>query len=422
MQLIASSPRSSIAPMSQPDITSYAPAVLRFLDKNRLASQRYLSENPMRKHWLSTHDFLPEADICIDGRVQDFSEAMGMPMGLMELYRSAGCMASFRSLSYAQRTLKAVQKSQAVDLDGEKRAMVKLRIRTVHYSHSHPDVHSCAAWNNRTEDAVKAMQVHADELNYSFPGKMVAVVATVDTDFDAVTLIGPGGRFSVREMLDDPLMKNGQRPERIWRELMRVFPPDWAPLLALHEHARATFHKELTERLEANLQFVNEVIASERPVELLEHKETMLFVGRHVDWTGAEEHNSVFLIDDTGERDDVLNDFVIALRYVAKNAIKAAIKADDRNWSIPVMVNIPHDDADDEGVTIVYARNLANDLRDKLHEVASDVVTWLIHSDNAIPANCIPDWMFRQVHDFRSRVQFVTSRSYRKDRLFRLFE
>ena len=411
----------SVRPPFDPRIHTLPATIRDFLGKNRVASERYVKDNDLRKGWLSNHWFVPEADACIDGRVLDLGDAIKMQVGLLELYRSGGSKTGLESLSYADRVLENVRKASCIHLWDTKRQMVKMHLCTAHYSQSQPDTSSCTAWDHQTGDALSAMRKHAQELNFAFIGKMVAFPALIDTDLDAIEFMGPRGTISVRELVADPAMLNGQRREKIVDLVRQAFPVTWEPINCLEAVYRDAFASELAERIDGNIDFVRNVLSTKRPIELLDHNEKMIVVGRHVDWMGPEDHNSIFLIDDAVERADVLDYFEIALKYVAKTVITRAILEKDYDWVVPVLVNIPHNDADDENVTIVYTRHLVDDLKCRLNAVADKVMLWLLNEEHGISCR-IPSWVSTQIHDLRARVVFVTSRSYRKDRLFRIYE
>lgn len=383
-----------------------------FYARNCAASATFVQEESRRTTWLQDHTFRVDASTCIDGRVLDLPLAIGVPIGVMEIYRSAGARVDFRTLSYARRCLDGVRKARRTRIRGVDKQMATMRLVTVHYSASRPHDASCAAWKHQTNRALEAMKQNADDLNTAFPGEIVAFPVLVDTDADAITVKGPGGDLSAYELLEDPSMVNGSSSSALVERLVHVFPPTWHPLAQLTDVYRNAFYAELAERLIANLNFVRQVMEARRPVELLDHQERMVFVGRHADWITT--HNTIFLIDDTDTDASVRASFEIALRYVVRNVIRDAVAAAKQDWTVPVIINVPHDD-DDLALTRIYTRKLERSLKLQLEKCEGKLHHWLtIH----LADEEIPGWMRTQLVTLASRVRFYPSVSHRSSRLF----
>ncbi len=392
--------------------------IAEFYRKNRVASLRYVSELEARKDWLASHRFLPEADLCIDGRVSDFRDAIGILLGILEMYRSPGSKANLGDRAYHERCLKAVRKARSMHVRGQDRLMAKLRLVTAHYSHSRPTSASCAAWEHQIGCALSAGEKHAADLNKSWPGRMVAFSALIDTDLDAIVLLGPAGRVDVHELLRDLRLPFESDRGQLIALLLKAFPPDWKPLTVLPEEHRRAFHSELADIVDANIRFAGRVLETKRPVELLDHKEDLVFVGGHADWISPEDHNAVFILDDAVNEADLLKGFEIALKHAFKNTIIRAISAQDRDWIVPVVVNVPHDDEIDLGSTQCYVERLVGKLAARLEVVSDNLLSYLRVSFDK-PDVGLPDWMQGQIKELKHRVFFAPSVSFRKDRLIR---
>lgn len=388
-------------------------AVRAFYQKNCVASARFILEEPIRTAWHAQHRFRIEEKGCIDERMLDAHKAKGLLVGITEFYRSAGGKSDLGSYAHARRCLDSNRKARGVMVDGVQHPMVVLRFNTAHFSASRPKNASCAAWQHDTKKALRFMQRSADEFNFAFAGTAVSIPLLHDTDLDAITVIGPDGRLDVRDLLKDPGTQNGSSVSIVIDRLREIFPRTWEPLTKLDPVYREAFHTELTECVVANLAFVRDVIASGRPVELLDHQGRIVFVGRHADW--IEQSNTAFLVDDTDKRSRVLTGFEIALRYVAKNTILDALAAGDADWLVPVVINIPHDD-DDHALTLVYTRRCEQMLKQKLRQCAPRVVEWL--REVGVPHGTLTPLFNAALDDFVSRVSFSKSVSHRRTRLF----
>src|SRR3989344_1273115 len=117
----------------------------------------------------------------------------------------------------------------------------QMSLARVDYPAPRPKDSSCAAWEHRTSEAVTAMQDLAGRFNDRyFRGNMIAFVVLVDTDLDAVTVIGPGGRLSTKEYIN--IGPRRALTDILATHLRQIFPASWSPLLTLEEQYRRTSH------------------------------------------------------------------------------------------------------------------------------------------------------------------------------------
>lgn len=400
---------------------SHPKPMRHFLAANVVASRRFVNDAPLRKTWFESHSFRPMASLCVDGRVQDFSEAIGLPTGVLEVFRSDGAMINCRSIGFSKRVLESVRRTHDHGLGKGRAPMVSMFMCVAHYSHSHPTDASCAAWEHQTAKALQAMQENADQLNrsyahdvlYGLPRRLIAFPVLVDTDLDAVSVIGPEGRISVRELVEKcPPQSEALSTWAIVAQLRRIFPEHWRPLVELAPQMRTCFFEDLAELLRANIAFVQRVIDTKRPIELLVHQERLVFVGRHADWN--TEHNTVFLIDDDNPR--LKEDFAIAVKHVAKNILIDAIEENNRDWIVPIVINVPHD-GDDRLPTEEYVRLVLLDLKAYLPEFVQSVAKWL-SSSHGLGDIYLPVWVLIDIEKLAHRVMFHATVSDRSTRLF----
>ena len=421
IQAAISAQEHTVSDVTNSRFGSYPKPMRHFLAANVVASKQFVKDAPLRHAWFESHSFRPMAGLCVDGRVQDFSEAIGLPTGVIEVFRSGGATINCRSISFSKRVLEAVRKTHDRGLDQDHAPMVSMFMCVAHYSHSHPKDASCAAWEHQIELALQAMQNNADQLNRSYahdvmqglPRRLVAFPVLVDTDLDAVIVIGPEGRLSVRELVANySPQSEAHSTWAIVARLKRIFPEHWRPLIELAPYMRMRFYEDLAGLLRANLSFVQRVIDTKRPVELLVHQERLVFVGRHADWN--TEHDTVFLIDDDNHR--LKKDFAIAVKYVAKNILIDAITENERDWIVPIAINVPHD-GDDRLPTEEYVRQVLSDLKAYIPEIAPSVVKWLL-SSHGFGNIDLPVWAHIAVEKLANRVMFHATVSDRATRLF----
>ena len=418
----------SIAPQSfassslletPPDIAAYPDAIREFLRLNQEAAREFTSpqRDAERRRFLEENLFRPSASLCIDGRVQDFPAAIGVPTGVLELFRSAGAKTGVESLMHMQRTLNSILSSAEFRTRaGAPDRRVMMRFQTVHYSHTSPTTASCAAWGHDTDAATRQMSHVSHELNRAWPGKMIALPVLVDTDFDAITVIGPNGRFGTRELLDRP-----GDPEiahllgLVIDRLKKLFPSDWGPLQAFDQRYRDAFHAELARCLLRNLDFVRGIIRQGRPTEMLDHNEKLAFIGRHADW--VSDHNSVFLIDDTASPAEITIQLEIAMKYIAKNILLKVLPTGSRDWVIPIVFNVPHVGFDQDA-TRVYVRAVTERvLLPAIQSAAPRVCEWLLGS-HGIPKSLQTGALSVDLTEFADRVRICMSVSRKETRQF----
>ncbi|MBP9869471.1 hypothetical protein KBC59_02860 [Patescibacteria group bacterium] len=410
--------RVSLAPLSHPNLQGYPERLLRLYAKNREVSQRYEFELPIRKEFLRTHFFTIAALLCIDGRVQDFASALGLALGMLEPYRSAGAKSNLKSAAYRSRRSVNLHRVNEGYRSVDRMKGGEIAMFTVHYSESHPSTASCAAWGHQTDKALETATKLADEYNDAFQGRqVVGFPVLIDTDLDALTVIGPAGRIRILSLLDRPETQNGTCREYLESLLREIFPASWTPLQRLLPEFRENFYPELAERLEANILFARTVRDNHRPIELLDHQETLVFVGRHAD--AIPGHNEVFLVDDTDEKAEVTKGYTIGLKYVTRNVLNDVIKTGDRDWRIPVAINIPYDKESARHEAVFVARNVYDDLHAALDEFAVEISDWVLDGEHGL-AGQIPDWLYKDArpNELRKRVFFALSTSFRKKRLY----
>jgi hypothetical protein len=317
-----------------------------------------------------------------------------------------------------KRCLENKRRAQRVKIDGVEKSMCIMRFCTAHYSSSHMKTASCAYWKHDSTEALKDIRRRARLLQLAFPGSMFVLPTGFDTDTDAVRIYGAGADvIDVWDYVDSKY--EGDESADFFRDkLVQMFPKHEYPLATFGEQYRSTFHAEVAEVLASNLAHVRATRLTNRPLELT-HEERALFIGRHADWV---THNRVFMVDDTDATEQMLVGLDIGLWYIALNCAKDAIGENEKDWCIPIFVNIPFDEeGEDEMATRVYAAAL---IEEKL---------WpriLERQENMLPrlkgelGQRVPSWMLRQLADpnlLHERVQFFCSVSKREDRRFRAF-
>lgn len=427
--------RTSLVPSSMPssvdfDISRYSSATRDFLIRNQQRSIIFasLEAQRAREDWLLSHHFRFSADLCIDGRVSDFSEALGLPPGLLEMYRSGGCRNNqFSSCVYSERVRRGNVKyrNEIIGRHTAKR-MVEVRMVTFHYSSSHQATHSCAAWSNRTEDARSAMHKHADKLNHIYEGHMVAFVVGVDTDTDGVTVFGPSGSLDASAYAGKSLSMNGDLQQLIAKDLQNIFPADWPVLTKINDPGiSGAFHHQLAECLAHDARFVQKVRDTNRPFESLIHGEKLMFAGRPSE---SSDHNEAFLVEDR-ERQTTLANANIALNYVVLNLIRKCVEEDHRDVIVPVVISIPHDPDPSDRLNAIesalgirhgdlYDQKNGYGLEGQFQRCSTDLQIWLQSHKHLLPKGELPLWTGKLVNEIHEHVDWCITVNDRRNRLF----
>jgi len=409
---------SAITPSLEqlPDLQHLPTAARRFFEKNRVASANFKRMAPQRSEWIGNHTFRLKAVACSDGRMNDFWLAIDTYAGILEMRRTVGGILDPSDYAYNLEGWQGVERAERTEVNGMTQAKAIMQFLTVHYSHSNP-LSGCLKRKNQTQSGLEDAQRNTAYLHEAYPGSVVALPILVDTDLDAIVVVGPKGRLGTRELLDDSRMEGGNGYAHVVDLLRKIIPTNWEPLTRLSSPFRVRFHEELAERVVGNLAFVRSVIKSKRPIETAEHKEQIILVGRHADW--ITETNTAFLIDDRETKEQLFESFEIGLLCCAKTAILEAIKAGDREWCIPVIVNIPHDGEKDEPVSKAYVRRLVQlRLSEKLRRSAPSILARIMSKEDGLGNTKLPGWLQTSLATFVDRVVFIMSVSRRDRRLF----
>jgi len=379
------------------------------LEANENYRRRYLKEKNIRNKWLASHLLEPIIDGCVDGRNNDlgpaFGEFAGVPLGVITVNRTAGAKGIAGSFGTCR-----LERDRVHGLT--KKDRIALRILLAHYSATNPQTASCAAWNHDTAAAVASVRNSADVLNWCFGGQAIAIHGLMNTDDDSVVIYGPAGELDTRQLADADATT-----EAIAERLETVFPANRLPASGLYKQYRPIFYREFGELLHFNTLYVKHVLQTKRPLEMIDnHQELAICVGRHFDW--IVKYNSVFLISEANR--DLEGDFLIALRYTAKNVVIQAVKNNRRDFAVPVLVNVPYNGkapGNDERITQVFVRNLRERLAAAAAEANKAVVYWLLCGDHGLPSGCKPEWV-RQRLLAGIPIDWCASVSNRANRLF----
>jgi len=413
----AAFPAAHIAESKNVPSDALPAAIKAMLRRNKKFSRRFVEMSKTRELYFRSRSFQLVVDCCMDERLLDIALALGefsgldtgsfTPPGIIEIMRSAGAKTGLRSLSTCLIESKRTHKHAHA---GKK----QLRLSLAHWSSSHPDTASCAAWRHNCKAAVEYEQKLAAKLNYCFAGDCVALHGLIDTDYDSITVFGPNGRLDTLEFVRLTENDDEKLISILSTQLAAIFPRDWPPLFALGEEKLITaFYRELAEYLSHNTEYARRNISERRKIQLFEHAGSYILIGRHIE--SETDHNTAFCLDDHDA--DLSKGLVIGLKYVGRNSIVNASAGDD--WIIPIHINIPHS-GDDRRITGEYVL----ELRKRVFEVAAkhgnSLAAFWLNDEHGVPKKLHRSLEPQLKRGLGDRIKVSVSISDRNDRLFLL--
>lgn len=255
------------------------------LDLNDRHSKTFLAAASERRRYRGEHPTEIGALLCMDGRLH-LAVMTQTTLGIIQTFRNLGGKFNL-GWPFFQTTMDQwVQYSIS-------RGRHCLVFVTYHFARG--DSHrGCKGFNYDTDAAKKAAFDLKDQFDSVYgKGAVIPIVCGIETDLDALILHGEDGQVvdlaSFKEIaaFDIEEMLRNLYPTMPMRVLM-----DLKPLV------------------NGNIKYINEVRASNRPIEDYEHRESILAVGRGFDWLYTR--NIAFTVGTTDPN------FPIAIEIAAK--------------------------------------------------------------------------------------------------------
>jgi len=404
-------PLAFVPPQRLSNLDEFPEITRRLLEANKQYSRRFVTDAPSREQWFNEHTFVLVIVTCGDGRMLDTERAYGeqydgsaggVPAGIIEVERSSGAINGFESLATCFINRNRVRKGRPV-----------IHIQLAHWSSSHPQTASCAALEHNTDAALRIARYNAEEMGFAFRGRIVAFHGLADTDWDSVTIFGPGGSIDTLTLARDHSLRGLTLKTHLRRKLENCFPATREPLSTLNPSYHAAFYNEMAMYLGYNVAYVSSIIASGRQVELLDHGERLIVIGRHV--APLVGYNSAFLCNDHSRRKKI--DFLIGWKFVARNTIIDAISANNRKWLTPTIINTPTD-PDDELLTQLHVRHLQERYEDIARQNADSILDFIRNDPKIAPHLGQNAWLAAQLRpeEFVRRISWCLSTSARRTR------
>lgn len=302
-------------------------------DLNRRHSKAFCSTDAQmeRRRYRARHPTKIVAMQCSDGRIH-IACATKTPLGIIQSVRNIG--GEFR-LGWPQLD-EVLYQSFLRHVDQGQRCLVLV---TYHYSASNP-CSGCAGVNFNTKRAIRLATVFKQQLEDTY-GRSHEVICPIicgfETDRGALVFHGDGG-----EVIDLSRL-NPCSTEDLKLMLKSAYPS--MPLEVLND---------LLPLAVRNLEHIAEVKAKNRPVEAVQHKESILAVGRGFDW--LYEPNRAIIV---GPYNPNINEPIRkAARIIRSNLLEGRISQD----GFLLLASAIH--TSDAGVEIARAKLRALEMRD----------------------------------------------------------
>lgn len=338
-------------------------------------SEAYISLEPERQAYRDANPCVPKLFTCMDEREQDTEEALGLPIGVANVYQTAGNKLGDTNLVLRREIQSGIDRA----FDAGKRVLV---LFVTHESWNDPDHDSCAAWDHdrRAADANAIQQVERFNRDYVDRGARLEVVrrhliaVRLKSFTDLETRVWHGEHSCV-----DPLdfmptnggkIHNDKLSSDALRRFMEVFPYDDPRFSSLDLDEWQGVLRQMTRMFVANIHFAQGVATGKVKPTKAGHKGRRVFVGRGA-WGNLNEVNLYFKVSDFTP--NMPRECRIAGKYVAKNAILDLMRRQDARMSVPFHVNVPYDltRPGDRCGSIAHAVDMARLIKREWHECLS---------------------------------------------------
>jgi hypothetical protein len=236
------------------------------LEENRVQSERFCSTDEVlrRQLYRAEHPTAIAALMCMDGRV-NLAEITKTPFGIFQPFRNLGGEFSL-GWHYFAKLMKNWQKNA---VDQRQRATV---IITYHYSKG-DRLRGCRGFNYDSAAAYnycRGLQAQFERVFGEKHEVLYPIVVGIETDNDVLTFHADKGGLvlDINETVTSELTEIalGKRMEHLYPDM------DWSIM------------RDLMPLVKGNMNHVQDVRGSNRPVERLEHQEWCLALGRGYDW------------------------------------------------------------------------------------------------------------------------------------------
>jgi len=313
----------------------YPIVVQAYFGWNYDQSMLYVSERPKREAWRREHTCMWSLEACIDERVSDMVDKLGLMPGIPHVSRSPGCFESNVASPLHQKRHFAHHDMYCGS--GQK---MEVHMASYHFS-AGSKLHGCAARSNKTDQYRDDMIQYAKAVNRASPGS-VAFAGGWDTDLDDLIIHGPDG-----ELVTLGYARAAEEPEdvllrKLVEDLEKIFPRR----RGLFEHKPGwmvdAFYQEFAAQLVHHIACIRQKLQTVDPnaPETEPHTGRLAFIGRPLDM--EPPRGTAFLLEDLDPR--LMEGYVkIPLKYVCMNAILAAQESgNDSDFVTPFVVSIPH--------------------------------------------------------------------------------
>lgn len=249
------------------------PIVEAVLDRNASRVIKHFEERHLRRQYLKEHPFHYIYIGCMDGRASHLPHALGIPIGCVELFQTAGAMFDVGWKYFSNLLTESV----AFGLKKDREVIILV---SSHFSGRYPD-HGCRAFTNDRKAAHRYALCLAQDIAYVLEpyGHGIQVLPIeFNTDDDSIILYGNVGSMSTSDLL-----ANEYGLEHTL-DTCFSFP------------ARSRIRTELVSLVRHNIDHVRSVLRKGRDHRACGHGERLLFLGRGAGtWLNPERNFGIIL-------------------------------------------------------------------------------------------------------------------------------
>lgn len=307
-------------------------SLLSLLELNRDHSEQFMKEHELRRDYREKHPTEIASLLCMDGRAHltIFTERL---MGIIQPYRSLGGKFDLKDGYFGD----AMEEWAQYSFRNGKNCLLFV---TYHYSAG--DKHrGCKGFSYEKEEAISYMQQSRSQFEDTFAREIVfPVLCGLETDSGALILHGENGK-------EVNLSTLKEASEDVLTSLISDLYPSMAKRV----------QQDLLPLLEGNISHIKKVELENRTDLELDHNETILTVGRGLDWLNQD--NRALIIGPFGA--DMGEAIKTAASLIKANVDEGRVQV-TANGGLVLLVSAPYRYLDGPGPR--YAQQRARALRD----------------------------------------------------------
>jgi hypothetical protein len=264
---------------------------------NRQGVMAYKTSAAGRKKYLAENPIHPVHIACMDGRANHLPQTLGIPVGVGDIFQTAGAQFSVASPYFANLLAKSA-------LYAKSESRTPIFIVASHFSGNYPD-HGCRAFLNNRYDALRHVIQLAEDIRKvfrKFPIPVLVLPVEFNTDDDSVIFFGNNMSINTSDFYGNE--------KRIPDALRKVYP----------EFAETHAFPALINMAIKNIDHMGSVRMARRQEHECHHGEFALAIGRGFGtWLNPHRNQAIILF---GEGRDIKERIYTAGKILLENMKK----------------------------------------------------------------------------------------------------